>query len=449
MTYTNQMQKNEHYKVTIEKLGEAGDGITAINGKPLYIPGALPGETVETRIIKVHASYGVGKLIQRFSGSPNRIQPPCPIAERCGGCQIQHLAYEAQLHYKMDTLRQLLKFYPALKEVPIRPILPAQSPFHYRNKAQLSIETHPMQTGFYAVKSHRIIDMDACAIEHPTINAALTLIRNTLRQLPVIDPKITATQNPTHCVIRYGWNSGKLMIALVTQGQLLAESTAWIMQLREIPGIKSILHNINPMPGNTILGPETHVLWGEPTITDTIAGVRCQLSLHSFTQSNPCQTQVLYQTAKDYAELSGKETVWDLYSGIGTIALFLATQAAEVIGIEEVPSAVQDAAQNAKLNQIHNARFICGKAEVIWPALRKTGDDIVLMDPPRKGCETPVLDALIQSPPDKLIYISCNPKTLFRDLDYLQKHGLKTTEIQPVDMFPHTIHIEAVAKVTR
>ncbi|AEI45761.1 Uncharacterized RNA methyltransferase [Paenibacillus mucilaginosus KNP414] len=436
-----------------------------MNGYTLFVPGALPGEKVRVKVVKVKKQYGYAKLLEVLEASPDRIDAPCPIYKQCGGCQLQHLSYEAQMRWKrqlvIDNLTRIGKLQVVGEReegIIVHPTLGMSDPWRYRNKAQVPIglaetEEGGLVGGFYAQGSHRIIDMEACLIQHENNDAVVGAVKKIARELGIRPySEETGRGLLRHVIARYGFNTGEIMVVLVTNGRDLphADELTGLIR-RDVPGVTSIVQNINTRETNVIFGDETRTLWGSDVIYDTIGDIRFAISARSFYQVNPVQTEVLYGKALEYAALTGRETVIDAYCGIGTISLFLAQKADRVYGVEIVPEAIEDARANARLNGIRNASFEAGPAEVVIPAWRGKGiaPDVIVVDPPRKGCDPALLETILAMRPERVVYVSCNPSTLARDLRVLEDGGFRTVQVQPVDMFPHTVHVESVAVLVR
>ncbi|ULL13788.1 23S rRNA (uracil(1939)-C(5))-methyltransferase RlmD [Paenibacillus sp. H1-7] len=462
--------KNEEYEAEIVGIGHEGEGVGRVNGFTLFIQGALPGERVLVKVLKLKKQYGYAKLLKILRPSPDRIAAPCPIYSQCGGCQLQHLSYEAQLRFKrqlvVDNLERIGKLKVAESEadasekgILVHPTLGMDDPWRYRNKAQVPIGFEAANAdreggligGFYAQGSHRIIDMDECLIQQENNDLVVAEVKRIARELG-----IRAYNEETHkgllrhVVARYGFNTGDIMVVLITNGESMPHKDELVGLLRQaIPGLKSICQNVNKERTNVIFGDKTNVLWGDDVIYDTIGDIRFAISARSFYQVNPVQTEVLYSKALDFAGLSGEETVIDAYCGIGTISLFLAQRARQVYGVEIVGEAIDDARRNALLNGIRNVQFEVGAAEVVIPEWRRQGiaPDVIVVDPPRKGCDAALLATILEMRPARVVYVSCNPSTLARDLRVLEDGGYSTVEVQPVDMFPLTVHVESVASL--
>lgn len=479
--------KNEEYIADIVGLGHDGEGVGRVNGFTLFIQGALPGEKVRAKVLKVKKQYGYGKLLEIIEASPDRIDAPCPIYKQCGGCQLQHLSYDAQLRWKrqlvIDNLERIGKLRVAgagaesgmragaeaagvgagrgdaeAAGIVVHPTLGMSDPWRYRNKAQVPIglavgEEGGLIGGFYAQGSHRIIDMEACLIQHENNDAVVAAVKRIASELGIRPyNEETGKGLLRHVIARYGFNTGEIMVVLVTNGRDIPRRDELVGLIREaIPDVRSICQNVNRQQTNVIFGDETRVLWGSEVIYDTIGDIRFAISARSFYQVNPVQTEVLYRKALDYAGLSGEEIVIDAYCGIGTISLFLAQKAREVYGVEIIPEAIEDAKRNALVNKIRNVRFEVGGAEVVIPEWKRQGiaPDVIVVDPPRKGCDAALLETILAMRPERVVYVSCNPSTLARDLRVLEDGGYRTVEVQPVDMFPHTVHVESVALLVR
>jgi 23S rRNA (uracil1939-C5)-methyltransferase len=460
-------QKNEEVTVDIIGLTHDGEGVGRADGFTLFIQGALPGERVRAKVMKVKKQYGYARLEELVLKSPSRVEPPCDIFKECGGCQLQHFDYPAQLEWKrqhvVDNLVRIGKLKVAGEDnaegegIVVHKTVGMDEPWRYRNKASvpvgLSSDDGQLIAGFYARGSHRIIDMDDCLIEHEHNDEVIRVVKRIGRELGVA-PYDEATGRGVlrHVMARTGVVTGEIMVVLVTNGKKLPMADRWVERIREeLPGVKSIVQNVNERDTNVIFGDVTRVLWGNEVIYDELDGIRFAISARSFYQVNPMQTVELYRKAVEYAGLTGSETVIDAYCGIGTISLFLARQAGRVYGVEIVPEAIEDAARNAELNGITNASFEAGPAEVVIPRWRKEGisADVIVVDPPRKGCDPALLETILAMQPERVVYVSCNPSTLARDLRVLEDGGYRTVEVVPVDMFPHTVHVESVVSLHR
>ena len=462
------MQKNDLVTVAIEDIGVGGEGIGKVDGYTLFIKDAIIGDVVEAKIVKAKKNYGYARLMNIVTPSENRVEKPaCPMARRCGGCQIQEMKYGAQLAFKEGKVRGNLE---RIGEVPtelldkvMQPIVGMEEPFHYRNKAQFPIGTDKeghIITGFYAGRTHSIIPNTDCALGVAVNQKILEIILHFME-----NNHISAYDEEKHkglvrhVLIRYGFKTDEIMVCLVINGEKLPHAEKLVDKLCKIPGMTSITISVNKAKTNVIMGNEIKLLWGQTYITDYIGNVKYQISPLSFYQVNPVQTEKLYGLALDYADLNGNETVWDLYCGIGTISLFLAQKAKQVYGVEIVPQAIDDARNNAKINDITNAEFYVGKAEEVLPEYYREyqeshgGEtahaDVIVVDPPRKGCEESLLQTIVDMQPEKVVYVSCDSATLARDVKFLRESGYELKKITPVDQFPNTVHVETVVLLSK
>ena len=444
-------KKNDLLTVTIEDMGHDGEGIGKVDGYTVFVKDTVIGDKVQAKIMKAKKNYGYARLVEIMEPSKDRVEPRCAYARQCGGCQIQALSYEKQLAYKQQKIENnLIRIGGFQKEeIPMQPIIGMEDPYHYRNKAQFPVgcdkEGH-LIAGFYAGRTHSIISNRKCYLGVEVNEQILNLVLAHMEayDIPAYD-EITGKGLVRHVLIRYGFQSKE--VCLVVNGSRIPGAEDLIAKLREIPGMTSISLNINREKTNVILGRKGKLLWGQEYITDTIGPIAYQISPQSFYQVNPVQTQKLYEKALEYAGLEGNETVWDLYCGIGTISLFLAQKAKQVYGVEIVPAAIEDAKRNATLNHITNAEFFVGKAEEVLPEkYEKEGiyADVIVVDPPRKGCEESVLATMVKMQPKRIVYVSCDSATLARDLKYLRGEGYEVKKVQGVDQFPHTVHVETV-----
>ncbi|MEC0251917.1 23S rRNA (uracil(1939)-C(5))-methyltransferase RlmD [Bacillus halotolerans] len=447
------VEKNEYYDVTFEDLTHEGAGVAKVQGFPIFVPNALPEEKAQIKVTRVKKGFAFGRLIELKEESPHRTDAPCPIYKQCGGCQLQHMTYEGQLLFKQKQVKDVLERIGKLdlSNVTVHPTLGMQDPWNYRNKAQVPVGEREggLVAGFYQQRSHDIIDMSACLIQQSKNDEAVQAVKDICANY---DVKAYNEERHKgwlrHIMVRYGVVTGEMMIVFITKTNDFPHKAKIIEDITaQFPHVKSIVQNINPNKTNVIFGNETNVIWGEEYIYDLIGDVRFAISARSFYQVNPEQTKVLYDKALEYAELQGEETVIDAYCGIGTISLFLAKQAKKVYGVEIVPEAIEDAKRNAELNGITNAEFAVGEAETVIPKWYEEGitADTLVVDPPRKGCDEALLRTIVEMKPKRVVYVSCNPGTLARDLRVLEDGGYQTREVQPVDMFPHTNHVECVA----
>jgi 23S rRNA (uracil1939-C5)-methyltransferase len=449
------VKKNEIYKIEIDGMTHEGQGVGRIDNLTIFIDGPLKGEEVEIKIIKVNKNYAVGKLLKVIKASPDRVEPECKVYNRCGGCSLQHMSQEAALRFKTELVTENLKRIGKLQDVTVYDTIGMHPPYNYRNKAQYPVGRYKdeLKVGFYAKKSHDIIDSPVCLIQHSVSDKAKLIIKDFIEKNNISTyDEATGKGLVRHVMTRTGFNTGEVMVVLVLNGKSLPQQDKLVKLLTdEIPEIKSIVLNVNTMNTNVILGNKNIVVFGEETISDYIGKFKFKISPLSFFQVNPVQTEVLYRKALEYAGLTGQETVFDLYCGIGTISLFLSEKARKVYGVEVVEEAIRDAKDNAKLNGVENVEFIVGEAEKIIPDMYKRGvkADVVVVDPPRKGCDEVLLETLVSMEPERIVYVSCNPATLARDLNFLSERGFKVLEVQPVDMFPWTAHVEVIVGIQR
>ncbi|MDF2903356.1 MAG: hypothetical protein K0S25_994 [Bacillus sp. (in: firmicutes)] len=453
MSITLPVQKNDYIEVDFIDLTHDGAGVAKVDGYPLFVANALPGEKAKIKVTKVNKGYGFGRLIEVIEKSQYRVDAPCPIYKECGGCQLQHLSYEGQMVAKEKQVREVLTRIGKLENVKVHPVLGMEEPWRYRNKAQVPIgdQEGGLIGGFYQQRTHQIIDMKTCLIQQEKNDEVVQIVKEVCNRFGVRaydEAKHKGTLR--HIMVRYGLVTKEVMVVLVARTSDLPNKNKIVMEIVEkVAGLKSVILNVNAKKTNVIMGDESEVLWGEEVIYDYIGEIKFAISSRSFYQVNPDQTKVLYGKALEYADLRGEETVIDAYCGIGTISLFLAQKARKVYGVEIVPEAIEDAKRNAELNGIVNAEFAVGEAETVIPRWYESGvqADVLVVDPPRKGCDEALLRTIIEMKPKKVVYVSCNPATLARDLRFLEDGGYKTVEVQPVDMFPQTMHCEAVAKI--
>lgn len=465
------VNKNDEVMLDIIGMTHEGEGVGRVEGFTLFVQGALPGEKVRAKVLKTKKQYGYAKLLNLVEASSARIAAPCEIYDQCGGCQLQHMDYTAQLAWKrqlvVDNLERIGKLRvsggPAggdaeaaqTEGILVRPTLGMDEPWRYRNKAQVPIGVTEggLVGGFYARGSHRIIDMETCLIQHEDNDDVVRKVKAIARKLG-----ITAYDEESgkgllrHVVVKVAFRTGEMMVVLVTNGDRIPNVDEWIAEIRrEIPAITSICQNVNTKQTNVIFGDTTRTLWGNDVIYDYIGDVKFAISARSFYQVNPAQTEVLYGKTVEYAGLTGNETVIDAYCGIGTISLFLAQHAKQVYGVEIVREAIEDARANATLNGMDNVVFEVGASEDVIPNWKEQGitADVIVVDPPRKGCDPRLLETILAMKPERVVYVSCNPSTLARDLRVLEDGGYKTVEVTPVDMFPHTVHVECCALLVR
>lgn len=514
--------KNDEVILEIIGMTHDGEGVGRVEGFTLFVQGALPGEKVRAKVLKTKKQYGYAKLLELVERSQHRIAPPCPIYDQCGGCQLQHMDYTAQLEWKrqlvIDNLERIGKLRvvregsgvegasPAAggmsgqadaasagqnssdreaqvsadknnrtglhqepgdgiistglhdepgADIIVRPTLGMNEPWRYRNKSQVPIGVTEggLIGGFYARGSHRIVDMETCLIQHEQNDEVVRRVKAIGRRLGITAYDEESGQGLLrHVVVKIGFATGEMMIVLVTNGERIPRMNEWITAIREeLPAVVSVCQNINTRKTNVIFGDVTRVLWGREVIHDYIGDVKFAISARSFYQVNPAQTEVLYGKTVEYAGLTGEETVIDAYCGIGTISLFLAQHAKKVYGVEIVKEAIEDARANAELNGMAHVEFEVGASEDVIPRWKEQGieADVIVVDPPRKGCDPRLLETILQMKPERVVYVSCNPSTLARDLRVLEDGGYRTVEVTPVDMFPHTVHVECCVSLVR
>ena len=456
------MNKNDIVTVEITDIGVSGEGIGHVDGYTLFIKDAVIGDVVEAKVMKAKKNYGYARLMKVITPSEYRVEPKCVFARRCGGCQIQEMSYDRQLVFKDQKIRGNLEriggFTKDQIDTVMQPVVGMEHPFGYRNKAQFPFGTdkegNPI-TGFYAGRTHDIIANTDCALGVEQNKEILEIILQYMRENKIksYDEK-TGKGLIRHALIRYGFKTKEIMVCLVINGKKLPKAERLIENLIQIEGMTSITISPNTRRDNVIMGDSYEILWGQGYITDYIGNVKYQISPLSFYQVNPVQTEKLYGLALEYADLKGDETVWDLYCGIGTISLFLAQKAKQVYGVEIVPQAIDDAKENAKINAIDNAEFFVGKAEEVLPEYyaeyerEHNGEtahaDVIVVDPPRKGCDETLLETIVKMQPEKVVYVSCDSATLARDLKYLCANGYEIKMCRGVDQFPQSVHVETV-----
>ena len=451
-----EFRKNDLVTLEIEDCGIDGEGIGKADGFTVFVKDAVIGDTVTAKIIKAKKNYGYGRLMEVLKPSPYRVEPKCEFARQCGGCQLQALSYDQQLVFKTNKVKGHLERIGGFTDIPMEPIIGMDELFHYRNKAQFPVGRNKegkIVTGFYAGRTHNIIENRDCALGVAENKEVLDRVIAHMEKYG-IEPYNEATGKGLvrHVLIRYGYFTKEVMVCLILNGNKIPKEEQLVKSLCEIPGMTSITINVNKKHSNVILGEEIRLLWGQEYITDRIGDISYQISPLSFYQVNPMQTQKLYAKALEYADLHGEETVWDLYCGIGTISLFLAQKAKFVRGVEIVPAAIENAKENAKLNGLENTEFFVGKAEEVLPReYKKNGvyADVIVVDPPRKGCDETLLETMIEMNPERIVYVSCDSATLARDLKYLCERGYELRKVCPVDQFGMTVHVETVVLLSK
>ncbi len=487
------MEKNQEFIVTIEDMNEDGAGVGKVDGYIWFVKDAVIGDVVRAKAMKMKKSYGFARLMEVLEPSGSRVIPSCPVARQCGGCQLQAMSYEEQLKFKerkvMNNLIRIGKF--AENEIHMLPIMGMEEPWRYRNKAQFPFGKDKggnVIAGFYAGRTHAIVEAGDCLLGVEENREILDIVKLFMKEMK-IEPYDESSHKGLvrHVLIRKGFKTGEIMVCLVINGKKLPGKERLVEMLcggdgkdekgqginREgingkeiygketngnetdghgIRGMTSISYSVNQEKTNVIMGKEIVNLYGPGFITDYIGNLKYQISPLSFYQVNPVQTERLYGTALEYAGLTGNETVWDLYCGIGTISLFLAQKAKKVYGVEIVPQAIEDARRNAEINGIKNAEFFVGKAEEVLPEQFEKNHvhaDVIVVDPPRKGCDTVCLDTILKMRPERVVYVSCDSATLARDLRYLADGGYMVERGRCCDMFPGTVHVETVVELSR
>ena len=461
----SEFKKDDCVTLHIEDIGTGGEGIGKADGFTFFVKDAIVGDVIEAKIMKLKKNYGYARLMKVLTPSKDRVEPKCPVARQCGGCQIQEMRYEAQLAFKQKMVQNNLERIGGLSDFEMYPVIGMETPYAYRNKAQFPVgedKDGNIVIGFYAGRTHHIVEQTDCCIGAPENGEVLRKVRAYM-QKNQIRPYNEEHHSGIvrHILIRTGYHTKEIMVCLIVnaaKASCLKNAEQLTESLREMDGMTSVMVNFNTEKTNVILGKKSEVLWGQPYIEDFIGDVKYQISPQSFFQVNPMQTEKLYAKALEYAGLTGNETVWDLYCGIGTISLFLAKNARKVYGVEIVPQAIEDARNNAKRNGIDNAEFFVGKAEEVVPAfyekaLKQAQDseagksihpDVVVVDPPRKGCEEILLETIVKMQPQRIVYVSCDSATLARDLKFLSANGYAVKKVQPVDQFGHSVHVETV-----
>lgn len=456
------MKKNEEFIITIEDMSEDGSGVGKQDGYIWFIKDTVIGDVVRAGAMKMKKNYGFARLIEVITPSKDRVEPRCPAARKCGGCQLQAMDYQAQLRFKERKVYNDLKRIGGLKDLRLEDmehIMGMETPWRYRNKAQFPFgldKDGRIITGFYAGRTHSIIEQEDCLLGIEENKEILEIIKQFMEDFrregtgPYDEKSHQGLVR--HALIRKGFATGELMVCLVINGRKLPHSEELVERLLKVPGMSSISYNINTEKTNVILGSELVNLYGPGYITDTIGDIKYQISPLSFYQVNPVQTRKLYQTALEFADLNGGETVWDLYCGIGTISLFLAQKAGKVYGVEIIPQAIEDAKRNARLNSLENVEFFVGKAEEVLPEQYEKNHiaaDVIVVDPPRKGCDEHCLETIVKMAPPKVVYISCDPATLARDVKYLGENGYELKRVRCCDMFGQSVHVETICLLSR
>ncbi len=450
------MEKNQIVRLEIDSYSHDGSGVGRVDGFAVFVPFSAAGDVLDVRIVKVAKTYAFGKTVEIITPSPARQEPPCKVFGRCGGCQLMHVRYEEQLKLKHRAVADALQRIGGFSDIKVLQPLGMAQPMQYRNKAQYPVgmgNGGDIITGFYSPRSHQIIPNLECAILHPASDEVAACVRRWVKEFGIAPyNEETGRGILRHVYTRVGFESGEIMAVLVVTTQKIPYLSELITRMKRLKiNITSFQLNVNAKDTNIVLGKENVVLFGSDKITDSLGGIAFEISPQSFYQVNPVQTKVLYTSAMEMANIKKEDIVFDLYCGIGTISLFVAGSCKEIHGIEIVPEAVEDAKSNAQIGGIVNAFFHCGDAAQKTAELIESGikPDVVIIDPPRKGCESEMIDLLKKLSPPRILYISCNPATLARDLRLLADDGYQISEVQPVDLFPHTGHVECVVEIRR
>ena len=454
----SEFKKDDCVTLHIEDIGTGGEGIGKADGFTFFVKDAIVGDVIEAKIMKLKKNYGYARLMKVLTPSKDRVEPKCPVARQCGGCQIQEMRYEAQLAFKQKMVQNNLERIGGLSDFEMYPVIGMETPYAYRNKAQFPVgedKDGNIVIGFYAGRTHHIVEQTDCCIGAPENGEVLRKVKAYM-QKNQIRPYNEEHHSGIvrHILIRTGYHTKEIMVCLIVnaaKASCLKNAEQLTESLREMDGMTSVMVNFNTEKTNVILGKKSEVLWGQPYIEDFIGDVKYQISPQSFFQVNPMQTEKLYAKALEYAGLTGKEKVIDAYCGTGTIGLIAASQAKEVIGVELNRDAVKDAIINAKRNNIQNEQFYNADAGKFMVELAEQNEkvDVVFMDPPRSGSDGAFLSSVVKLAPKKVVYVSCNPETLARDLKYLTRHGYQAVECQPCDMFPFTKHVEAICLLSK
>ena len=455
------IKKNQDYEILITDMTLSGEGVGKIDGYALFVKDAICGDRIIAKVTKVKKNYGYGRLMKILEASPDRVEAQCPVARACGGCTLMAMNYDKQLEFKNTLIKNNLERIGGLADVNLPPVIGMDEPYRYRNKAQFPVGTDKdgnIVMGFYAGRTHSIVNCEDCIIGSDVNAGILAKIKEYM-----IKNKVSAYNEVLHkglvrhVLIRVGFYTGEIMVCLVINGTSLKHEDELVKSLQSMEfgndrKIASIMINVNKEKTNVILGQECRLLYGRAYIEDYIGNIKYQISPLSFYQVNPIQTKKLYELALDYAGLTGNETVWDLYCGIGTISLFLAQRAKKVYGVEIVPQAIENAKNNAVINGIDNAEFFVGKAEEVLPLKYEREHvyaEVIVVDPPRKGCDEVLLDTMVKMNPKRIVYVSCDSATLARDLKYLVTNGYEVKKVQGVDQFCHSGHVETCCLLER
>lgn len=446
------LKKNDEIKLYIDAFSSEGSGIGRFEGMAVFVDGAAAGDTVLAHIIKVKSSYAVGKLVKVLSPSSDRIIPDCELTATCGGCAFRHISYEAECEMKREKVENAFKRIGGIYK-PLDGFIKADSLVGYRNKAQYPVGfDRELKIGFYALHTHRIVNCENCLLQPELFSKIVAVIRKLTVEFGVsVYNGETGEGLLRHIYIRQASVTKQTMVCLVINGEKIPAEKQLVERLTELPDIKSIVLNLNKKDSNVILGEECRTLYGDDYIYDELCGVKIRLSPLSFYQINHDQAEKLYEKAAQYASLDGSQTVVDMYCGAGTIGLSMAKNAKKIIGVEIVEPAVEDAKVNAELNNIKNAEFYCTDAAEAAEMLKEKNikPDVIILDPPRKGCAESLVKTVSEMTPDRIVYVSCDPATLARDCKRFSEFGYKVEKLTAVDLFPRTVHVECVTLMIR
>ncbi|MDQ0253943.1 23S rRNA (uracil-5-)-methyltransferase RumA [Evansella vedderi] len=449
------IKQGQRFPLTIKRMGIDGEGVGFFKRQVVFVPGALPGEEIVCEVSKIKGKFAEGKIVKLRKPSPDRVAPPCPVYAECGGCQLQHLSYEAQLREKKDIVRQAFERYTKinLDKINFKDTIGMDEPWNYRNKSQLQVghQEGRMVAGLYSPNSHRLIDLEDCMVQHPQTNKVTNVVKAIAGDLniPAYNERKKSGVLRT-IVTRVGFETGEYQVVLVTAKREIPRVELFMEEIRRrLPDVTSIVKNVNPKKTSLIFGDETVVLFGKEKIEERMSEFRFNLSPRAFFQLNPVQTRKLYDAAKEAAELTGKEKVVDAYCGVGTIGLWLADGAAELRGMDVIEEAIKDAQKNAEAHGVDHAMYVTGKAETWLPKWEKEGwhPDVVVVDPPRTGLDQSLIETLLRVKPKRIVYVSCNPSTLAKNVNDLTQKGYKLKSLQPVDMFPQTAQVECISQL--
>ena len=445
------LEKGTIVETKIIDISHEGKGVAKVDGLTVFIDGGTIGDTVKAEITQMKKNFAFGKTLEIIKPSRYRVESNCKTSEDCGGCQLRELDYEKQLKLKTDKVKNDFERIGKLKNVLIHDTIGMNKPVRYRNKAQVPVgENH---IGFYKKGSNSIVDTDECVIQSKETEKVIAIIREFMKKYDVSGySKRTSRGTIRHIVTRMSFKTKDMMVIIVTNSHKLPHKEELIEMIRtQMPNVKSIIQNVNDKKTNLVMGEKNKIIYGHGKIIDYIGELQFKISPNSFFQVNPKQTQLLYEKALKFADLKKDDTVFDIYSGIGSLSLFLSKKAKKVYGVEVVKEAIEDARENAKLNNIKNVEFFEGTAESVLAQFCEEGKfaNVVVLDPPRKGCETEVLESIVKLSPDRIVYVSCNPSTLARDLQYLSENGFTVKEAQPVDMFAGSVHVETVVLIEK